>query len=52
MDQDLVPMTKNGETLEVHPTCVSDHKRNGWVIAPKPEHTDQPAPVKKTGKKE
>ena len=39
---DLIPMTKDGETLEVHPSCVADHKRCGWVEAPKP--ADEPAP--------
>lgn len=29
---DLIAMTKNGETLGVHPTCVEDHQRNGWVV--------------------
>lgn len=29
---DLVAMTKNGETLGVHPTCVEDHERNGWTV--------------------
>jgi hypothetical protein len=31
---ELVPMTKDGQTLEVHPSCVADHKRQGWVEAP------------------
>lgn len=34
---DLVEMVKDGETLAVHPTCVADHERNGWSIAPQPK---------------
>lgn len=30
---DLVTLVKNGETLEVHPSCVADHKRQGWSEA-------------------
>ncbi|WP_027921501.1 hypothetical protein [Pseudomonas sp. URMO17WK12:I12] len=26
----LVKVTKDGETLEVHPACLADHKRIGW----------------------
>lgn len=28
-----VAMTKGGETIQVHPTCVDDHKRAGWALA-------------------
>jgi hypothetical protein len=28
----LVAMTKGGETLDVHPTCVSAHKQAGWKV--------------------
>lgn len=28
----LVPMTKDGETIGVHETCVADHRRVGWVV--------------------
>lgn len=30
---DLVRMTKDGETLAVHPSCVQDHFRLGWALA-------------------
>lgn len=30
---DLVPMTKNGETIRVHPTCVKGHTLAGWKAA-------------------
>lgn len=26
----LVTVTKDGETIEVHPSCLADHKRMGW----------------------
>jgi hypothetical protein len=29
----LVSMTKDGETLDVHPSCVHDHFRLGWTLA-------------------
>lgn len=29
----LVEMTKDGETLSVHPSCVAAHQRAGWVQA-------------------
>ena len=34
----LIVMTKAADTLLVHPTCVADHQRAGWVIdtTPKP----------------
>jgi hypothetical protein len=32
-EEGLVPMTKDGETLEVHPSCVDAHKKAGWTLA-------------------
>lgn len=32
-DSHLVEMTKGGETLRVHPSCVAAHQRAGWVEA-------------------
>lgn len=29
----LVAMSKGGDTIKVHPSCVADHKRLGWVEA-------------------
>lgn len=29
---DIIAMTKNGETLGVHSTCVEDHQRIGWTV--------------------
>lgn len=28
----LIEMTKDGETLRVHPSCVESHKSAGWVL--------------------
>lgn len=29
---ELVTVTKDGETLQVHPTCVSAHEFAGWKV--------------------
>jgi hypothetical protein len=29
----LVCMTKGGIAIDVHPTCVDEHKRLGWTLA-------------------
>lgn len=29
----LVEMTKGGESLRVHPSCVQAHQRAGWSVA-------------------
>ena len=31
-NESLVSMTKNGEMLDVHPTCVKAHEIAGWVV--------------------
>jgi len=31
-DPFLVNMTKDGESLAVHPSCVDSHKSAGWTI--------------------
>ena len=36
---DLIVMAKDGDTLEVHRSCVTDHQRMGWAVVPV-----QPAP--------
>jgi len=36
-DVNLIPVLKNGEYLEVHPTCLADHKALGWVECEKRE---------------
>lgn len=43
MSVELVPMTKGGEVIEVHPSCVAAHESVGWrVVPPAPEQ--KPAP--------
>jgi len=32
----LIVMTKGGEFIEVHPSCVADHQRLGWVVVDTP----------------
>lgn len=34
---ELVPVQKDGDYLEVHPTCLADHKRLGWKDCAKRE---------------
>ena len=31
-DVDLIAMTKDRETLDVHPTCVKSHIAVGWTL--------------------
>ncbi len=33
VDDGLCAMTKDGETLRVHPTCVKSHQSAGWKVA-------------------
>ena len=33
MADELIPMSKDGETIAVHPSCVADHQSLGWVVA-------------------
>lgn len=32
-EEGLVRVVKNGEALDVHPTCLAAHKAQGWVEA-------------------
>lgn len=32
MADKFVKMSKEGETIEVNPLCVDDHKRLGWAV--------------------
>jgi hypothetical protein len=32
MAEQLISMTKDGETINVNPVCVEDHKRLGWTV--------------------
>ncbi|MGL5004677.1 MAG: hypothetical protein ACRDAM_17190 [Casimicrobium sp.] len=38
---ELIPVSKDGEYIEVHPTCVDEHKRLGWQACEKRE-TEEP----------
>lgn len=38
----LVAMTKDGERLDVHPSCVADHQRMGWTVAPPQDTAGDP----------
>lgn len=29
----LVPMTKGGNVLRIHPSCVAEHQSLGWALA-------------------
>ena len=31
-DSGLIAVQKAGETLQVHPTALADHKRQGWKV--------------------
>jgi hypothetical protein len=41
----LVKMSKAGETIEVNPLCVEDHKQLGWTIVEPVALTDEPPPA-------
>lgn len=41
----LIPVQKNGETIEVHHTTLADHKRLGWIECEAPESLPEVAPV-------
>lgn len=49
----LIPVTKDGEAIAVHPTCLADHLRLGWrevpaeVAAPQPEPEPDPKPARR-----
>jgi len=30
-DQSLVPVSKDGQTIEIHPSQIEQHARLGWV---------------------
>lgn len=47
MTDDLVLMTKSGESAEVHRTCVKNHERLGWSVSPAPAVPLDPAPAAK-----
>lgn len=44
---ELIPVTLNGDYIEVHPTALEDHKRIGWVQCQRQEQAEEDAPVKR-----
>src|SRR5690606_2210706 len=45
----LVPMEKEGVTLDIHPSCVAQHQRLGWVVVAR-ANLDSPQHVNKGDK--
>ncbi|GDY37695.1 HeH/LEM domain-containing protein [Acidovorax sp. NB1] len=39
-DNELIPVTKHGEYLEVHPVALSQHEALGWVKCARQEPAD------------
>lgn len=39
-DVELIPVTKHGEYLEVHPVALAQHEALGWVKCARQEHAD------------
>ena len=39
-DQALIPVTKHGEYLEVHPVALAQHEALGWVKCARQERDD------------
>lgn len=46
-DNELIPVTKHGEYLEVHPVAFSQHEAIGWVKCARQEPADEPDGAKK-----
>lgn len=42
--QNLIPVAKDGEYIEVHPTCLAAHKSAGWKECEKREVEAEPEP--------
>jgi len=52
MAEKFIKITKDGETIQVHPSVVDDHKRLGWQVVetksePEPESEEDKAAKKK-----
>ena len=39
---ELIPVTKDGEYIEVHPSTLGDHKRLGWVECARQDGVEEP----------
>lgn len=51
MDSNLIYVTKDGDALEVHPSCLAAHLAVGWVQCEKPESKGPEQPARKRGRK-
>lgn len=45
MADELIEVTKDGETIRVHPLALEDHKRLGWVVVGEAEVETTSAPT-------
>jgi hypothetical protein len=41
---DLIPVQKDGATLEVHPSTLAAHEAAGWAVCEPVETADEPKP--------
>ena len=46
-DQELIPVTKHGEYLEVHPVALAQHEALGWLKCARQEPSEEPDGAKK-----
>lgn len=44
---ELIPVTKDGEYIEVNPATLAEHKALGWVQCARQERDDEPDGAKK-----
>ena len=44
MSQDLIPVAKAGDYLEVHPSCLQAHRELGWRECERREQTEEGEP--------
>jgi hypothetical protein len=40
---EFIKITKDGETIEVHPLTLEDHKHLGWKVVEAPAEVEAPA---------
>lgn len=52
MEDTLVPMAKDGEAIEVHPSCVKAHAEAGWRVVETPPPAPEPKPPGAKSRKE
>ena len=44
---ELIPVSKDGDYIEIHPATLADHKRLGWAECARQEQADKPKPGRK-----